>query len=130
MLAPFLGSPYGDCLASGELVLSFDDGDGRLFVAYHEHRFPINPRDYAAILLTVGGALESPARLFSDLGPVGRGGRRGAEAARQELLQPTYRAAIAEVLQAYDAHTDRGRDLLHRLLERQAYRLSWWRAGH
>jgi (1->4)-alpha-D-glucan 1-alpha-D-glucosylmutase len=129
ILAPFLGSPYGDCLSSGELVLNFDRDDGRLFVAYHDHRFPINPRDYAAVLLTDGGALETPARLFADLGPVGRGGRAAAEAARQELLQPSYAAAIDEVLKAYDPQTERGRDLLHRLLERQAYRLSWWRAA-
>jgi (1->4)-alpha-D-glucan 1-alpha-D-glucosylmutase len=129
MLAPFLGSPYGDCLANAELVLNFDRSDGRLFVAYHDHRFPISPRDYASVLLTDGGGLETPARLFADLGPVGRGGRRAAETARQELLQPAYAAAIDEVLKAYDARTERGRELLHRLLERQAYRLAWWRAA-
>lgn len=129
MLAPFLGSPYGDCLAGGELVLTFDGVDGRLFVAYHDHRFPINPRDYAAILLTAGGALETPARLFNDLPPVGRGGRRAAAEARQELLQPAYAGAIAEAIQEYSAKTEAGRERLHRLLDRQAYRLAWWRAA-
>ena len=91
MLAPFLGSPYGECLQNGELVLNFDESDGRLFVAYHDHRFPIAPRDYAAVLLTVGGPLEAPARAFADLGPGGRAAvRQAAEAAREELLQPTY----------------------------------------
>ena len=128
MLAPFLGSPYGDCLAAGELVLRFDDADGRFFVAYHDHRFPIAPKDYASILLTGGGALEGPARLFADLG--GRGEmRRRAEASRQELLEPDFARAIAETLRAYDARTPEGLELLHRLLERQAYRLSWWRAA-
>ena len=51
MLAPFLGSPYGDCLANKELTLQFDAGDGRFFVGYYTHRFPINPRDYPSILL-------------------------------------------------------------------------------
>ena len=130
MLAPFLGAPYGTCLDSGELVLRFDDGTGRLFVAYHGHHFPIGPRDYAAVLLTMGGALETPARLFAELGAGGRADvRAAAKAAREELLQPPYAAAIAEALAAYDARTPRGRDLLHRLLERQAYRLAWWRAA-
>ena len=52
MLAPFLGSPYGDCLKNKELTLNFDPSDGRLFAAYFAHRFPINPRDYPSVLLT------------------------------------------------------------------------------
>ncbi|MBC7800365.1 MAG: malto-oligosyltrehalose synthase, partial [Gemmatimonadaceae bacterium] len=68
MLAPFLGSSYGECLEAGELRLRFDETDGRLFVGYHDHRFPIAPRDYAAVLLTVGGPLEQAARAFADLG--------------------------------------------------------------
>ena len=129
MLAPFLGSPYGECLANGELRLKFDREDGRLFAAYYDHRFPINPRDYAAVLLTTGGRLETPARLFTDLPPVGRGGRAAAAEARRELLQPAYEAAIDEAVAEYDPKTETGRDRLHRLLERQAYRLAWWRAA-
>ncbi len=130
MLAPFLGSSYGECLERGELALRFDDTDGRLFVGYHDHRFPVEPRDYAAVLLTVGGPLEVPARMFNDLGPGGREAvRREAEAARTELLRPDYRASIEECLQAYAATTPTGQERLHRLLERQNYRLSWWRAA-
>ena len=130
LLAPFLGSPYGDCLDQGELILRFDPAGGRLFVGYHDHHFPVNPRDYASVLLTTGGVLEAPARLFADLGPGGRADvRRAAEAARHELREPHYAPAIAEALQAYDAKTPAGRDRLHRLLERQAYRLTWWRAA-
>ena len=130
MLAPFLGSAYGECLQAGELALKFDEADGRLYVAYHSHRFPITPRDYASVLLTVGGPLEAPARAFADLAPGGRAAvRQAARAAREELLQPTYAAAIAEALLAYSAATPEGLERLHRLLERQNYRLSWWRAA-
>ncbi|GAC1342325.1 MAG: malto-oligosyltrehalose synthase [Acetobacteraceae bacterium] len=130
LLAPFLGSSYGECLQSGELVLRFDTSDGRLFVAYHDHRFPITPRDYAAVLLTAGGPLETPARAFTDLAPGGRTAvRKAAEDARQELLQPAYAAGIADALRAYAADTPQGRERLHRLLERQHYRLAWWRAA-
>ena len=128
LLAPFLGASYGECLDAGELVLRFDDTDGRLFVGYHDHRFPIQPRDYAAVLLTAGGDLETPARMFADIGPGGRDAmRREAEAARMELLQPTYQTAIGECLAAYAGAV--GQDRLHRLLDRQNYRLSWWRAA-
>lgn len=130
MLAPFLGAAYGECLQNGELQLKFDETDGRLFVAYYTHRFPIAPRDYAAVLLTVGGRLETPARHFAELGPGGRAAvRQAAKAAREELLEPVYETAIAEALQAYSPATPEGQDRLHRLLERQSYRLSWWRAA-
>ena len=130
LLAPFLGTSYGECLDAGDLVLRFDEGDGRLFVGYHDHRFPINPRDYASVLLTTGGPLETPARAFAELGGGGRDTvRQEAEAARQELLQPAYRAAIQECLHAYSAKMPEGRERLHRLLDRQNYRLAWWRAA-
>nr|MDA8250071.1 alpha-amylase family glycosyl hydrolase [Rhodospirillales bacterium] len=74
LLAPFLGAPYGEVLAAGDLVLRFDADDGRFFVAaYDTHRFPIAPRDYRAILRAAGGALDDLAGLFT-------GGR---DAARQ-----------------------------------------------
>ena len=130
ILAPFLGSAYGDCLANGQLVLRFDEADGRLFVDYYGNRFPITPRDYASVLLTVGGPLEGPARAFAELGPGGREPvRQAAEAARAELLQPANATALREALAAYDPKTAPGQERLHRLLERQHYRLAWWRAA-
>ena len=129
MLAPFLGQSYGEVLAAGELSLKFDDTDGRLFVDYFDNRFPIDPRDYAAVLLSEGGALEAVARRFGDL-PTDRDGmRREAEAAREELRRPEYAQAISEVLKQYNAQTEVGRDHLHRLLDRQNFRLAWWRAA-
>ena len=130
MLAPFLGSPYGECLMNKELTLQFDPEDGRLFVGYYTHRFPINPRDYPSVLLTEGGPLEEPARAFGELSTTSREAmRRDAALARETLRSPDYAQAIAECLRAYDPATETGRDRLHRLLERQNYRLAWWRAA-
>ena len=130
MLAPFLGSPYGDCLKNKELTLQFDKEDGRLFVGYYTHRFPINPRDYPSVLLTEGGPLEEPARAFGELSTANRAqARHEAIKARTKLRSPDYARAIAECLRAYDPATETGQDRLHRLLERQSYRLSWWRAA-
>ncbi len=130
LLAPFLGSPYGDCLRNGELTLKFDPADGRLFVQYYEHRFPIHPRDYPSILLTEGGALEESARAFSALSTTSREAmRQDAAVARAGLRVPALAQSIAECLRAYDPATETGRDRLHRLLERQNYRLAWWQAA-
>jgi (1->4)-alpha-D-glucan 1-alpha-D-glucosylmutase len=130
LLAPFLGAAYGDCLANGDLTLQFDPADGRLFVGYYTHRFPINPRDYPSILLTEGGSLEEPARAFGALSTTSREAmRHDAAAAREALRSPDLARAIAECLRSYAPDTDAGRDRLHRLLERQNYRLAWWRAA-
>ncbi len=129
MLAPFLGDAYGLVLQRGELVLKFDASDGRLFIDYYGNRFPISPRDYSAVLLGEGGPLESPARAFADL-PHDRDAMRAEMTrARGELRRPEYARAIAEVLQGYDAKSELGRDRLHRLLDRQNFRLAWWRAA-
>ncbi len=130
LLAPFLGKPYGECLDDGELQLRFDEADGRLFVAYYGHRFPIAPRDYASVLLSAGPPLEEAARAFVDIVPSGREAvRRQARQARERLRAPELRQAVDDALRVYDATTPEGRDVLHRLLERQHYRLSWWRAA-
>jgi (1->4)-alpha-D-glucan 1-alpha-D-glucosylmutase len=132
MLAPFLGAPYGACLANGELTLQFDPADGRFFVGYYAHRFPINPRDYPSILLTEGGPQEEAARAFAELSTTNtnrEATRQQAAIAREALRQPEMQQAIAECLRSYNPATEVGRDRLHRLLERQSYRLSWWRAA-
>ncbi len=130
MLAPFLGDAYGTCLLDGQLTLQFDETDGRLFVGYYSHRFPINPRDYPSVLLTEGGPLEEPARAFAELNATNRETMRTqAEAAREALRSPDYAQAIRECLRAYAPDTEAGRDRLNRLLERQSYRLAWWRAA-
>ena len=89
MLAPFLGSPYGDCLNDKQLTLQFDPEDGRLFVGYYSHRFPINPRDYPSVLLTEGGPLEEPARAFGELSTA------SPEATQQDARHRPRGAALA-----------------------------------
>jgi (1->4)-alpha-D-glucan 1-alpha-D-glucosylmutase len=129
MLAPFLGAAYGQALESGEITLRFNPDDGRISAAYYDDRFPINPRDYASILLTEGGVLEDVARQFADL-PADRDGMRAAAAtAREALKRPELRAAIDAALRHHDPATLPGRESLHRLLDRQNFRLAWWRAA-
>ncbi|WP_159996015.1 malto-oligosyltrehalose synthase [Roseomonas sp. 18066] len=54
ILAPFLGRPYGEALAEGELTL-VEEGPTGLSVAYFDNRFPIAPGDAHRILGERGG---------------------------------------------------------------------------
>jgi (1->4)-alpha-D-glucan 1-alpha-D-glucosylmutase len=131
LLAPFLGVPYGEALAAGDIVLRFDPTDGRFFACAHDaHRFPITPRDYPEILRAGGlsGNLVTP---FITAGWGRAEARQRAEAGREALCAAwrdrpeAFQAALA----AYRPDTPEGRERLHRLLEHQHYRLAWWRAA-
>ncbi|MFC7476632.1 malto-oligosyltrehalose synthase [Dankookia sp. GCM10030260] len=135
MLAPFLGAPYGEVLASGDLKLQFDAADGRFHAQYFEHRFPIAPQHYHHILQASGDP-----RLADSALEFGRTGLRDRALAREQAAAlraalaaraatPDGGAGIAAALAAHDATTEDGRRALHRLLERQHYRLAWWRAA-
>ncbi|PSJ39073.1 malto-oligosyltrehalose synthase [Allosphingosinicella deserti] len=99
VLAPFLGAPYDEVLASGDLVLDYEPDKRRLSVlAYGTHRFPIRRDDYPALL---------------------------AEAGSERLND----AAAEELKTLYDGTRDAGRERLHALLDRQLHRLAWWRVA-
>ena len=49
VLSPFLGAPYGQCLQAGDIQLRFDPATGGLSAIYHEHVYPITPRDYPRV---------------------------------------------------------------------------------
>jgi (1->4)-alpha-D-glucan 1-alpha-D-glucosylmutase len=131
--APFLGKPYGEALADGELRLDFDAQDGRFSLRYYEHRFPLAPRLYAPLLRAGGDALAAPSRRFREaLARRGRAARWSAFAdACRDLAAASGDAAIADAISAllarYNASDDRTQ--LHRLLERQHWRLAWWRTA-
>ncbi|WP_110674569.1 malto-oligosyltrehalose synthase [Salinicola sp. RZ23] len=109
LLLPLLGERYVDVLAAGELTLGWAEAAQRFEVRYHEHRFPIDPA-HSAALIALGGA-EAPD---PDL--------RAADVFEPEAIQ----AALA----AFDSRHESGRARLHALLERQAYRLAYWRSGN
>ncbi|MGC1786778.1 MAG: malto-oligosyltrehalose synthase [Terriglobales bacterium] len=50
VLVPVLHDHYGAVLESGELKLVFDSERGQFDVAYREHRFPVDPKEYPRIL--------------------------------------------------------------------------------
>ena len=90
ILAPFLGTPYAEALAGGDLVLD-GEGEALAVLAYGSHRFPIRREDRAGLLAEAG--------------------------------------ALARLRALYDGRDPRGRERLHALLERQHWRLTWWRTA-
>ncbi|MBW4090023.1 MAG: malto-oligosyltrehalose synthase [Proteobacteria bacterium] len=128
VLAPFLGDPYGVCLREGQIGLRFDPEDGRLYAAYFDDRFPLAPRDYPAVLAG-DDALAAAVRPLAAMPRERDAARTQAAAVRTALRDPALEPAIAAALAAFDPAGPEGRARLHEVLERQAYRLAWWRAS-
>ncbi len=132
VLAPFLGRPYAQCLAEGDIRLAFDAEEGRLVATYFEHAFPLAPRDYPAVLGEDDAALAAIVRPLAAIASSRRfmtTARNVATVTRQRLRDPALAAAIARALARFDTRHPAGQARLHRLLARQAYRLAWWRAA-
>jgi (1->4)-alpha-D-glucan 1-alpha-D-glucosylmutase len=132
VLVPLLGAPFGEVLAAGELQLKFERG--RFHFSYFEHRFPVAPKLYAALLdRAVPPALS--ARFVEALKRRGLDARRMAFEAGVEALDaavtgdPALAQALDQVLALHDARDPEGRQRLQRLLDRQNYRLAWWRSA-
>ncbi len=155
VLLPVLGDQYGRVLERGELRVKFDNGAFTL--AYFEHCLPLNPRQMAPILsrdldtLKAEMPNEAPELLefqsiltalhnlpsYTETDPARIEERhREKEIARERLTRLT---AACETVRAYiERVVDRLNgvagepatfDLLHGLLEAQAYRLAYWRTA-
>ena len=137
MLAPFLGAPYGEVLESGDLKLQFDAADGRFHAQYFEHRFPIAPQHYHHILQAAGDPqLADFALEFGRIGLHQRDrawpGSRPPRSARRSPPAPATPDGAPASPRRWPPTTRPPRKAarpLHRLLERQHYRLAWWRAA-
>ncbi|QTP56001.1 malto-oligosyltrehalose synthase [Billgrantia sulfidoxydans] len=133
LLLPFLGTPYADALHGGDLVLRHEPEAMDFHIAYHEHRFPLDPRRYGDILrLAEHTALWDLAPRFDALQRREDAYTAVAEcrhALRQALADPAAGQALARALALFDGATRGGAIRLHDLLEQQAYRLAWWRTG-
>ena len=129
LLMPFLGSDYGEALQAGTLTLHFDADHGAFYVEHYEHRFPICPKDYAAILCT-DERLHPLAERFSALA-CQDDAYHAAASLKQALAERAtdLLPAIEQRLKAFDGRQPEGFKRLHQLLEQQAYRLASWRTA-
>jgi (1->4)-alpha-D-glucan 1-alpha-D-glucosylmutase len=136
IVVPVLGRPYAEELEAGHIELRYDATEGSFSAWYHEHRFPIAPDCYGAILrsaVALAAARNTPA------------GSRLLELAAAHTAQSHCRDAMSDVkselaavegagaivrqgLAAYRVAAGQPGAIrkLHLLLERQHYRLTWW----
>jgi (1->4)-alpha-D-glucan 1-alpha-D-glucosylmutase len=136
VLLPVLGDQYGVILEAGEIVLRFDAANGCFDFWYYEHRFPVSPLCYSPILTAGGAPLGVLANEFAVLKRVRRSARRAAAAAlKRRLCEATadtgVAPAISDAVQALSGRPGDARSFrrLHQLLDRQAYRLAYWRVA-
>jgi (1->4)-alpha-D-glucan 1-alpha-D-glucosylmutase len=156
VLVPSLGDHYGRVLENGELQLKFSAEEGKFSVWYYDHRFPIDPAQYAPILTNVlerlqrqEGAEEAQLVEFELLVAGFRDLRRPARSSRQrtfrrskaEKLESQFaalaqqhealRRCIDEAILTINGESGNAKSFerLHRLLEAQHYRLASWRVA-
>ncbi|MEO8924543.1 MAG: malto-oligosyltrehalose synthase, partial [Caldimonas sp.] len=143
VLLPVLGDAYGSVLDRGELRLAFEADSGSFALRYHEHRFSLDVSDYAALLAAAGievhdlrdqlaaiaaGFAALPSRFELDDAALARRAH-DKEMCKRRLAQlaaanATLAPALEHALQAFDEP-----ERLHVLLERQAWRLAFWRVA-
>jgi (1->4)-alpha-D-glucan 1-alpha-D-glucosylmutase len=150
LVVPFLGSRYGLALERGEIRLAFDRNIGGFNLWHHEHQFPICPLQYPEILDSVPAilgarkgarALRAISERLRAMSLVRDTQRRLAfpDEANDLKLQlkalaidePSVELAIERSVAVFngvagDADTF---GMLHRLIESQPYRLSYWRVA-
>ena len=138
VLIPILGRAYGEALECGEIALRYDPGEGSFSAWYFEHRLPIGPNRYGEIVQKIvaqAGARDEPAgRKLLQLATRYRGPhnppRSEAPAFKGELAAIAgAREVIDRGIRAYQPTSGEPGALLalHHLLERQHYRLAYWR---
>jgi len=153
VLLPLLEDHYGTVLEKGLLRTEFDAVSGALSIRYHEHRFPLDPKTYSRVLGARVDLLDpqSPdAAAYRGLVAAfdGLPSRHDAsserraqrnqdkEALKQRLAElaresrPVAGCIAAGVAAANGVPGDGASfDLLHAILEEQAYRIAFWRVA-
>jgi (1->4)-alpha-D-glucan 1-alpha-D-glucosylmutase len=138
VLLPILGRPYGEVLQHGELALKYDAETGSFAAWYFDNKLPINPQRYGEMLRTIvaaAGAADEPAgrallALADEYPGINQPSYREAPELKRRLREIEGAAAVIERgLSAYSSDSETGAAALHRLLERQHYRLAYWRVA-
>ncbi|HET7611840.1 MAG TPA: malto-oligosyltrehalose synthase, partial [Rhodanobacteraceae bacterium] len=146
LLLPFLGDHYGTVLERGELQPRFDPANGTFSVWYFDHRFPLAPHTYAVPIRAAATADPGAAQTLDVLAQAAeqlriRAGTAAPAAARIREQATAFQARLASELPLHAA-LQRGAAALavrpeqpstarslHLLLERQAWRLAYWRVA-
>jgi (1->4)-alpha-D-glucan 1-alpha-D-glucosylmutase len=140
ILLPILGDHYGRVLEAGELRL--ERRDAIFTIRYHDHTFPVSPRTLDTLLGAAAERCRSDALGFTadalgslPLSTATNGvsvhrRHRDKEVLGAQLTRLlAERPEVAEVVDTMIAEFNANPDVLHTLLERQNYRLAFWRAA-
>ncbi len=140
VLLPVLGDHYGRVLEKGELALQREGG--HFIIRYHDHVFPVSPRSLDEIITNAARLCDSddlafiaealrqlPPSTATDWAAVHRR-HRNKEVLRRQLVrlceeQPQLAGALDQTVAELNADPDQ----LDALLERQNYRLAFWRTA-
>ena len=140
VLLPLLGDHYGRVLDAGEITVSRQEAT--FTVHYYDNAFPVAPKSLDTLLLTANqrcdvDELESIAMAFGKLPPAWATDtesvwerHRDKEVLRARLADLCRsRPEVGEAIDAELAVLNRDPDALDALLERQNYRLAYWRTA-
>jgi (1->4)-alpha-D-glucan 1-alpha-D-glucosylmutase len=140
VLLPVLGDHYGRVLEAGEIQVEREGGS--FVVRYHDYAVPVAPRSLDTLLALANervqvDELESVAAAFGKLPPAWatdtesvRERHRDKEVLRARLSQLCdEQPAVAKAIDAVVAEINADPDQLDALLERQNYRLAFWRTA-
>jgi (1->4)-alpha-D-glucan 1-alpha-D-glucosylmutase len=131
VLLPVLGDHYGRVLEAGDLQV--ERRGGELVVTYFDHWFPLAPPTYDAVLTRVHNDDEIGflARAFAALpsSDVTDVASRIARHRDKEILKRQLAAADVAAVDRAVGELNADVDALDALLDRQNYRLAWWRAA-
>jgi (1->4)-alpha-D-glucan 1-alpha-D-glucosylmutase len=140
VLLPVLGDHYGRVLEAGEIRLARDGG--AFTVSYYDTVAPVAPRSFDELLLAANAALELDEleSLGAAFGKLPHAWNTDTESVRErhrdkEVLKGRLaqlceeRPAVAEAIDAVVKEINGDPDRLDVLLERQNYRLAYWRTG-
>ncbi len=155
LLLPVLGDYYGKVLEDGQLQIVFNDYAGTFFIRYFDHTFPISPKTLPPLLSydleRLGQRLGAEnhsyqefQHLIQSLGNLGGHEQcaerevrhRNKEVGKRTLARLCRNNAeikrfVEENVILFNGVVGRVEsfDLLHLLLEEQAYRLAFWRVA-
>ncbi len=136
VLVPFLGDYYGGVLERGELVPTFDVERGTFSIRYFDRGFPIATSSYGEFLARAVQHREGAAWPLRALAAeFGGASHERAEELKAELAsvarEPAIRKAIEAALEYYRVTPgdSEAADRLDDLLQRQNYRLAYWRVS-
>ncbi|MGA7802341.1 MAG: malto-oligosyltrehalose synthase [Gammaproteobacteria bacterium] len=157
VLVPLLGDHYGAVLENGQLNLTFDEDAGTFSAYYYEHRLPIDPSTYADILgagldrlasrlgddSTELAEYQSLITAFQNL--PARSEPASDKRAERNRDKELLKRRLADLCRQHRAISEsvghaaarfngtpgqpQTFDPLHHLIERQCYRLAYWKVA-